>query len=67
MKDTLGMLLREIWKEKGSPACAHPDHSPERSFSGVITGALICTTCGALIDARPVRTGQNTEASRTGG
>jgi len=67
MKDTLGMLLRERWKEKGNPACPHPELSPERSFSGVITGVSICTTCGALSAARPIRSGNNATASGKGG
>ena len=49
MKDTVGALLRERWKEKGKPACEHPELSRERSFSGILTGASICTTCGAII------------------
>jgi hypothetical protein len=50
MKDTAGVALREAWKEKGDPQCIHPDLSLERSFSGVTTGAYICTMCGALIN-----------------
>ena len=23
MKDTVGLMLREAWKEKGKPTCAH--------------------------------------------
>ena len=49
MKDAVGMLLRERWKEKGNPACIHAELSQERSFSGLLTGASICTTCGAII------------------
>lgn len=40
MKDTVGILLRERWKEKGNPYCQHPELSRERSFSGTLTGAL---------------------------
>src|SRR5262249_23692366 len=29
----------------------HPELSPERSFSGVVTGFNICTTCGQLIQS----------------
>ena len=50
MKDAMGMLLREAWKAKGNPECRHGELSVERSFSGVLTGAYICTTCGALIE-----------------
>jgi len=39
MKDTVGLLLRERWKEKGTPYCPHPEFSQERSFSGTLTGA----------------------------
>ena len=49
MKDTEGLWLRETWKRKGTLECLHPELSPERSFSGVITGAYICTTCGHLL------------------
>jgi len=56
MKDTVGLLLRERWKEKGNPDCPHTELSQERSFSGTLTGAQICTTCGAFIDSRmPVK------------
>jgi len=48
MKDTVGTLLREAWKAQGPTACLHQDLSQERSFSGVITGAYICTKCGSL-------------------
>lgn len=56
MKDTVGGTLREAWREKGNPECIHPELSLERSFSGVTTGAYICTTCGTLVttvDTRP--------------
>lgn len=49
MKDTAGVALREVWRAKGNPDCIHPDLSRERSFSGVLTGAYVCTTCGALV------------------
>ena len=49
MKDTEGLWLRETWKRKGALECLHPELSPERSFSGVVTGAYICTTCGYLM------------------
>jgi hypothetical protein len=48
MKDTVGWLLREAWKANGRPDCMHRELSEERSFSGVTTGAYICTTCGSL-------------------
>ena len=48
MKDTVGWLLREAWKANGGPDCLHRELSEERSFSGVLTGAYICTTCGSL-------------------
>ena len=51
MKDTAGGALREAWRDKGSPECIHPELSLERSCSGVITGAYICTICGALVNA----------------
>jgi hypothetical protein len=50
MKDTVGWLLREAWKANGKPDCRHEELSEERSFSGVLTGAYICTTCGARIE-----------------
>jgi hypothetical protein len=49
MKDTLGMLLREAWRDWGESDCQHPELSNERSFSGTVTGAYICTTCGHLL------------------
>lgn len=49
MKDTVGLLLRERWKQKGNPVCQHSELSQERSFSGTLTGAQLCTTCGAFI------------------
>jgi hypothetical protein len=49
MKDAAGFLLREAWREKGNPECIHPELSLERSFSGIVTGSYICTTCGRLV------------------
>jgi len=49
MKDTEGLQLRETWQRKGKPECLHSERSRERSFSGVVTGAYICTTCGHLM------------------
>lgn len=49
MKDTVGLMLREAWRQNGKPECLHPELSPERSFSGVRTGFNVCTTCGALV------------------
>ena len=49
MKDSMGYRLREAWKEKGNPLCSHADLSQERSFSGVTTGAYVCSMCGALM------------------
>lgn len=49
MKDTVGMLLREAWKARGQTNCLHQDLTQERTISGVITGAYICTRCGALL------------------
>ena len=67
MKDTVGMLLREVWKAKGNPVCSHTELSLERSFSGVLTGAYVCTRCGALTHNRSVGTMGNTHASEEGG
>ena len=53
MKDTVGMLLREAWKAAGQHKCLHAVLSQERSFSGIITGAYVCTTCGTLIELNP--------------
>ena len=58
MKDAVGWLLREAWRAKGNPSCLHPELSQERSFSGVITGAYICTTCGVLIEDSRVEKGK---------
>ena len=55
MKDAVGFTLREAWREKGNPECRHPELSLERSFSGVTTGAYICTTCGVLMNAVSIR------------
>ena len=55
MKDTAGWLLREAWKANGGPDCLHRELSEERSFSGVTTGAYICTTCGSLIERNKPR------------
>ncbi len=57
MKDAVGLLLREAWKQKGTVECSHPDLSHERSFSGVVTGAYICTTCGQLLQIERPWTG----------
>jgi hypothetical protein len=50
MKDTVGSALREAWRAKGNPECIHSELSLERSCSGVVTGAYVCTTCGALVN-----------------
>ncbi len=63
MKDAVGWLLREAWRAKGNPNCLHPELSQERSFSGVITGAYICTTCGVLIEDSGVEKGKLKEKS----
>jgi hypothetical protein len=52
MKDAEGIMLREIWKNKGDCDCPHTALSPERSFAGVTTGSYICTTCGAQTSAQ---------------
>jgi hypothetical protein len=52
MKDTLGLLLREAWEQKGKPDCQHPEFSKEHSFSGCPTGVNICTTCGQLVQIK---------------
>lgn len=49
MKDTVGILLREAWNQRGKSDCQHPELSKERAFSGVVTGAYICTSCGQLM------------------
>ena len=49
MKDTVGVMLREAWKQKGSPDCHHPEVEIERSFSGTVTGCHICTACGQTL------------------
>lgn len=54
MKDTEGLSLREAWKQKGTSECLHPALSTERSFSGVLTGAYLCTTCGHLMSMERV-------------
>ena len=59
MKDTVGALLRERWKEKENAACQHPQLSQERSFSGILTGASLCTTCGAIIESQSQEKGKS--------
>jgi len=49
VKDTVGLMLREGWKQKGTPDCSHPEFAKEYSFSGTVTGCYICTTCGQLM------------------
>jgi len=49
VKDTVGYMLREAWKQKGEPGCRHPKREIERSFSGTVTGCHVCTTCGHLL------------------
>ena len=49
MKDTVGMLLREAWNRSGHLECIHAELSLERSISGVLTGAYVCTKCGRLM------------------
>jgi hypothetical protein len=49
MKDMLGLMFREAWKEKGRSECPHPDLHKEYSFSGTATGCYICVTCGQLM------------------
>lgn len=65
MKDTVGWLLREAWKAKGMPDCLHRELSEERSFSGVTTGAYICTTCGSLIHLNEPETDSPDETPST--
>ena len=38
LKDTMGLMLREAWKEQGKSGCHHPETSKEISFSGTVTG-----------------------------
>ena len=54
MKDTMGLRLREAWKEQGKSHCHHPDMSKETSFSGTVTGWSVCTTCGHRLPMEPV-------------
>ena len=56
MKDTLGIMLRTTWKEKGKSDCHHPDLHKEYSFSGTVTGCYICATCGQLMRMDQVQT-----------
>jgi hypothetical protein len=49
VKDTVGILLREAWKQKEKSDCQHPELSKERSYSGVVTGVYLCTTCGHVM------------------
>lgn len=37
MKDTMGLRLREAWKEQEKSDC-HPEMSKETSFSGTFMG-----------------------------
>ena len=54
MKDTMGLGLREAWKEQGKSNCHHPEMSKETSFSGTVTGWSVCTTCGHRLPMEPV-------------
>lgn len=69
MKDAVGYLLREAWKNNGSHVCVHPEWSQEHSFGGVFTGGRICTTCGALTHLddgyKPVRSMQASDRHPT--
>ena len=46
VKDTVGLMLREEWKEQGKSGCSHPELSKEYTFSGTATEWVVCTTCG---------------------
>lgn len=46
MKDTMGVMLREAWKEQGKSDCPHSEVRREYSFAGTVTGWSLCTTCG---------------------
>jgi hypothetical protein len=46
VKDTVGLRLREEWKEQGKSGCSHPELSKEYTFSGTATEWVLCTTCG---------------------
>ena len=49
MKDTVSLMLREEWKDKGKSGCSHPELGKEYSFSGTTTGWFVCTTGGHRI------------------
>jgi hypothetical protein len=53
MKDTIGLQLRDAWKDKGQDVCHHPEVSKETSSSGTVTGWSICTTCGHRMPMGP--------------
>ncbi|MFI5859138.1 hypothetical protein [Streptomyces parvulus] len=38
--------LQKAWEAKGSPPCDHP-HTEKEYASGMQTGDVVCTTCGA--------------------
>ncbi|BCA56045.1 hypothetical protein W02_31850 [Nitrospira sp. KM1] len=49
MKDALGMMLRDAWREKGNPDCPHLSLSRETGFAGTFTEAYLCTVCGTAL------------------
>ena len=55
MNETMGLILREAWKEKGKSGCHHPDLHKEYSFSGTVTGCYICATCGQIMRMEQVQ------------
>lgn len=54
MKDTVGFLLRETWKQQGKQECLHVELSKEGTFSGCFTDSYLCTTCGKRLSVLPV-------------
>ena len=57
MKDTMGVMLREAWKEQGKSDCPHSEVRREYSFAVTVTGWSLCTTCGHQVSMEPVPEG----------
>ena len=51
MKVEEGARLRARWNTQKSPICSHEILSLERTHHDRMTGAYICTTCGALFNS----------------
>ncbi len=64
MRDTVGLMLREAWKQQGKPNCSHHQLIREHSSSGAVTGCYICTTCGQFMQMHQLGEDRITHTSR---